>query len=231
MEEDPAPVDGASPGEASPLADTSGDLAVLADPTCELGPPPDEPDPEVAADPVQFEVAGAVAIMTGGIGADFVHRMCDLTAENPAVTEVEMLDVPGSSTPGNESLEGGLVLRAQGLDTFLPGDGQVESGGVDVFMAGVERVVADGGCLGVHATELDFGDGPVSAADLPRDDPEHEPYLEYFEAIGIPADFYWFTLQAAPPEGIHYLTPEEMVRYDVVTGAAPTEGCPLPDDR
>ena len=230
VEEDPVPADSASQEEPSPTDEPADDLAVLAAPTCDLGAPPEETDPDVAALPVEFEVQGDVAIMTGYIGADFVHRMCDLAAENPEVAEVEMLDVPGSSTPGNESLEGGQVLRAQGLDTFMPSDGQVESGGVDVFLAGVERVVANGGCLGVHATEIDFGDGPVSAADLPRDDPEHEPYLEYFEELGIPTDFYWFTLEAAPPDGIHYLTPEEMVRYEVVTGAAPSQGCPLPDE-
>ncbi len=74
------------------------------------------------------------------------------------------------------------------------------------------------------------GDGPVAAADLPRDDPEHAPYLEYFAAIGISPDFYWFTLEAAPPDGIHYLTPTEMVEFGVVTGTPPIRGCALPDD-
>lgn len=210
----------------NPPADTG---TALATPSCDLGPAPEEPDPEVAAAPVEFEVRGEVAVMSGTIGADFVHRVCDLFAEYPAVAAIEILDVPGSSTPGNETLEGGLAIRAQDLDTYLPGDGQVESGGVDVFLAGRERTVADGGCLGVHSTEVDLGDGPVAAADLPRDDPEHEPFLEYFEAIGTPTDFYWFTLEAAPPEGIHYLTPEEMVRYEVVTGPPPAQGCPLED--
>jgi hypothetical protein len=219
--------------QASPTPSETGDTAaepLLADPTCALGPAPEEPDPEVAEYPVAFEVVDDVAVMSGTIGADFVHRVCDLTAANPAVAEIEMFDVPGSSTPENESLEGGLVLRAQGLDTFLPADGIVESGGVDVFLAGNERSVADGGCLGVHSTEFDFGDGPVAAADLPRDDPEHAPYLEYFATIGIPADFYWFTLEVAPPDGVHYLTPAEMERFDVVTGPAPAVACSLPDD-
>jgi hypothetical protein len=169
--------------------------------------------------------------MTGTIGADFVHRICDLAADRPAVAQIEMLDVPGSSTPGNEALQGGLVLRAEGYDTYLPGDGIVESGGVDVFLAGRERVVADGGCLGVHSTEIDLGDGPVAAADLPRDDPEHAAYLEYFDAIGVSQEFYWFTIEAAPPDGIHYLTPAEMVEFGVVTGPPPAQGCALADDR
>jgi len=214
----------------SPGTDGGDSGGTLAAPSCNLGPAPPEDDPEVAASPVEFDVEGDLAVMSGTIGADFVHRVCDLTAENPGVVEIEMFDVPGSSTPGDETLEGGLVLRAQGLDTYLPGDGQVESGGVDFFLAGQERIVEDGGCLGVHSTEIDYGDGPVSAADLPPDHPEHQPFLEYFDAIGIPEDFYWFTLEAAPPAGIHYLTPEEMERFEVVTGPVPSQRCVLPDE-
>lgn len=196
---------------------------------CDLGPVPEEPDPEVAASPVEFEVQGDLAVMTGTIGADFVHRTCDLVEDDPQVGTVELLDVPGSSTEGDQTLEAGLVLREAGLGTVVPGDGQIESGGVDFFLAGSTREVADGACLGVHATEIDLGDGPISAADLPPDDPEHEPYVEYFRSIGIPEDFYWFTLSAAPPAGIHYLTPDEMVRFAVVTGDPPSEPCPLED--
>ncbi len=217
--------DGAGAFDA--LADEPG---ALDDPGCDLGAAPSETDPEVADAPVTFDVQGDVAAMFGNIGADFVHRVCDLIGDNPEVTVVEVVDVPGSSTPGNETLEGGLVLNSSDLATIVASDGQVESGGVDFFMAGTTREVADGGCLGVHSTELDDGDGPIAAADLPRDDPEHEPFLDYYRQIGISEDFYWFTLSAAPPSGIHYLTPQEMERFGVTTGEPPQEPCDLPDD-
>lgn len=197
---------------------------------CRLGPVPEASDPEVLDDPVEFTVDGATATMVGNIGDDIVHRVCDLVGSNPDLEWVEVLDVPGSSTLGNETLEAGLALRAAGLATVVPADGQVESGGVDLFLAGTTRVVDDGGCLGVHSTEIDGPDGPVAAADLPPGDPEHEPFLEYFRAVGVPEDFYWFTLEAAPPGGIHYVTPAEIERFGLVTADPPTVPCPLPDD-
>lgn len=217
--------------------DASGDVGGSADEVaaegvaeCRLGPVPEPSDPEVLQDPVEFTVDGDTAVMVGSIGDDIVHRVCDLVASNPSVGWVEVLDVPGSSTLGNETLDAGLALRAAGLATLVPRDGQVESGGVDLFLAGTERNVLDGGCLGVHSTEIDTEEGPIAAADLPRDDPEHEPFLDYFRAVGVAEEFYWFTLDAAAPGGIHYVTPAEMERYGLVTGAPPTEACPLSDE-
>lgn len=210
-------------------SEVEADEALVAQ--CDLGPAPEEPDPEVEADPVEFDVEDEVAYMYGIIGSDIVHRTCDLLRDNPDLEILEVVDVPGSSTFGNETLEAGLVVAAAGVATLVPGDGQIESGGVDYFMAGEERIVENGACLGVHSTAIEGDDGSVvAAADLPRDDPEHQAFLEYFRAVGVPEDFYWFTLEAASPEGIHYLTPAEMVEFEVTTGPPPTEPCPLPDD-
>ena len=35
--------------------------------------------------------------------------------------------------------------------------------------------------------------------------------------MDIPEDFYWFTLEAAPAEGMHWMTEAEMARYRVHT--------------
>ena len=35
--------------------------------------------------------------------------------------------------------------------------------------------------------------------------------------MGIPADFYWFTLEAAPADDIHWMSRDEMETYAVVT--------------
>lgn len=211
--------------ESSPTTpDTDPDARPA--PACDLGRAPQEDDPEVAADPVLFDVVDDTAVMTGTIGVDFPHRLCDLAGADPEVTTIEVADVPGSSTPGFEVLDGGRVARALGYTTIVPGDGQVESGGVDFFLAGAERIIEDAACLGVHSGDVDG----VSLADLPRDDPEHDAYLDYFADMGIDEEFYWFTLEAAPPEGIHYLTPDEIERFGLVTGTPPTVDCPLPDD-
>lgn len=35
--------------------------------------------------------------------------------------------------------------------------------------------------------------------------------------MGIPEAFYWFTLEAAAPDSIHWMTEAEMARYRVFT--------------
>lgn len=97
----------------------------------------------------------------------------------------------------------------------MPAEGFIASGAVDFFIAGARRTadVAGGARLGVHTWG---GDGFVGA-DLPRDHPDHRPYLDYYAEMGVPADFYWFTLEAAPLETVHIMTAEEVEFYGLLT--------------
>ena len=49
------------------------------------------------------------------------------------------------------------------------------------------------------------------------DHPDHTFFLDYYEEIGIDAAFHWYTLEAAPADGIHWVTAAEMGTYTVVT--------------
>jgi len=44
-------------------------------------------------------------------------------------------------------------------------------------------------------------------------------YIEYYISVGFTQkeanDFYYFTLNAAPAEGIHWMTDEEIIQYKV----------------
>ncbi|MDE2907492.1 MAG: hypothetical protein OXQ28_15565, partial [Acidobacteriota bacterium] len=75
--------------------------------------------------------------------------------------------------------------------------------------AHVER----GARVGVHS----WASGSVNGDELPRDAPRHPPYLQYYLDIGIAEAFYWLTLEAAPPEGVHWMTEAEMAHYAVYT--------------
>ena len=57
--------------------------------------------------------------------------------------------------------------------------------------------------------------------DLPRNHPEHQKYLDFYRAVGIDTDFYWYTLQAAPAEGMHWMSESEMRSYAVGTDYEP----------
>ena len=131
---------------------------------------------------------------------------------SPSVRTAVLTMVPGSiDDETNFAL--GRMLRAAGITTYLPMRGLVASGGTDLFLAGVRRIVERGARVGVHSWASDS----VSGDDIPRDDDRHRIYLQYYRDIGIAEAFYWFTLEAAPPEGVHWMTEAEMARYAVYT--------------
>ena len=51
------------------------------------------------------------------------------------------------------------------------------------------------------------------------DHESHAMFLDFYREMEIPEDFYWFTLEAAPPQRIHWMSDEEILLYDLVTDA------------
>jgi hypothetical protein len=159
-----------------------------------------------------FEVRGEVAIMRGVIGATTPARVLELAVINPGVRTIVLAEVPGS-IDDVANVRAGRHIRQLGLNTHVPADGEVASGGTDLFLAGNHRSAKPGALFGIHS----WDGGPVPATDLPRDHEEHRLYLDYYEEMGTPAEFYWRTLSAAPPEGIHWMTEEELERFGFFT--------------
>ena len=106
----------------------------------------------------------------------------------------------------------GRRVRAEprSLATHLPKEGEIASGGTDFFLAGHERTLEAGSRIGVHSwSGLDGEEG----VDVPRDDPQHQLYLEYYRAMEIPEASYWFTLEAAPAAGVHWMSTSELEQF------------------
>ncbi|MFT7665566.1 MAG: Ca2+-binding EF-hand superfamily protein [Planctomycetota bacterium] len=166
----------------------------------------------------QFAVEGNVAVMTGVIGASTPGRVLELLLMHPNVDTIVMENVPGSMDDESNLRAAMMVYRA-GLATHVPSGGEVASGGTDFFLAGKVRTAAPDALFGVHSWSGIEGDG----ADVPRDDPEHQKYLDFYRSVSIPAQFYWYTLEAAPADDIHWMTSSELVRYQVLTSKVPGE--------
>ena len=166
----------------------------------------------LACQPLTFQVDGTTAVLTGDLTSNAPKKIERLLAENPNLEWIEMLYCPGS-LDDEAVMEAGRLLRASGVNTIVPVDGEIYSGGVDLFTAGVRRIVLDGGIVGVHSWKA----GSMEGAELSEDDPEHEMYLLYYADMGIPEEFYWFTLQAAPSSGMHDRSREELEQYFIVT--------------
>lgn len=173
--------------------------------------------PELRGDPdgpATFQVVDSRAYMIGEIDSSTPDAVEDLLEDHPEAATIVLLEVPGSSDD-EANLEAARMVREAGLATHVPGDGEIASGGVDFFLAGETRTFDDGARFGVHSWGT--GDPDFNAVDLDEDDPEHDKYLDYYEELGIDPDFYWFTIEAAPPLEIHWMTSAELDEFGFAT--------------
>lgn len=163
----------------------------------------------------KIEFEGTEATISGALGSLTFTQIQRLQAEHPEIDRLVLQDVPGSIND-EVNVETGRLVRNGGWSTHVPADGEIASGGVDLFCAGVGRTLDDGARVGVHS----WSNGEEEGGDLPMDSPEHTFFIEYLdEMLGSPQGetFYFFTLQAAPAAGIHWMTPQEIEQYELLT--------------
>ncbi len=154
----------------------------------------------------------STVIMEGVINSNTLDDIKNLFDQNPQITTLIMQNVPGSSDD-EINLLASREIRQRGIATHIPADGMVASGGTDMFLAGIKRTIDAGARLGVHS----WSTGDQEATDFPRSDSVHSSYLNYYMEMGIDTEFYWYTLEAAPADDIHWMTDEEIERYGVLT--------------
>jgi hypothetical protein len=140
-----------------------------------------------------------------------------MLAGHPGIKTIRMVEVPGSSDD-EINLQVSLKVHENGIKTHIVDNGLIASGGVDFFLAGVERTRGTNTQIGVHS----WGDGNGnSATDFPNDSPEHLPYIQYYESVGYSSqwsrDFYFFTINAASADNIHWMTETEITQYGLIT--------------
>lgn len=160
-----------------------------------------------------FELDGTNAIVRGTLGSGTFQQVQHLIDNHPEVDTLVLQTIAGSVND-DVNVETGRLVRNAGLATFVPADGEIYSGGVDLFAAGTTRTAEPGATVGVHAWCC--GPNGESAHELDRDDPAHETQLAYFtEMLGAEAgpEFYFFTLEAAPFDGIHPMSSEELAEH------------------
>ena len=61
-----------------------------------------------------------------------------------------------------------------------------------------------------------WSDGVLEGDEVPEGNPEHDICLDFYAEMGISSDFYWFTLDAATSDGLHYMTQEELLQYGLI---------------
>jgi hypothetical protein len=163
-------------------------------------------------DPLRFVVSGDEIFAIGEIDSESLALFQQIAADHPSAKTL-VLQYVGGSVDDAANVAFARVVRDMGLRTRVPSDGLIASGGTDLFLAGVDRVLETGACVGVHS----WAAQDYTATDLPRSDPEHDRYLSYYADMQIDPDFYWFTVNAAPSDGMHWMTAAEAVRFETAT--------------
>ncbi len=160
--------------------------------------------------PLTFVVDGSRAIFRGLIDSSTPQKVTDLINNSPEVKTIVMAYGPGSDDDDANLIASKMIYDA-GFATCVPDNGQISSGATDFFMAGVIRRFGSNSFIGVHS----WAAGAVEGSSLPRTDPEHQKYLDFYTSVGVDPEFYWFTLQAAAAAGMHNMTAAERITWSI----------------
>lgn len=153
--------------------------------------------------------------MSGEIESNTLDDFNDLIRSYPNINRINIDEVPGSGDD-DINLEVSLKVHDLNIATHLMDNGLIASGGVDFFLAGTTRTKGNNTMIGVHS----WSDGTNEATDFPEGDENHQPYIDYYMAVGFTEaeaeSFYYFTINAAPAEDIYYMTEAEIEHYKVL---------------
>ncbi|ARP38465.1 hypothetical protein [Vibrio syngnathi] len=161
-----------------------------------------------------FKIKGTIASVNGVACSGSPKAFDDMMKAHPNTKTLNFIDMGGSMND-DANIQLAYKVRAKKLDTYISSIGHVASGGTDLFVAGVKRTVEPGARLGVHS----WAEGSLQGASLPVGHSQHKPYIDYYKKMGLPdpSGFYWFTLKAAPANGMHYMTPAEVSKYGLAS--------------
>ncbi len=99
----------------------------------------------------------------------------------PNLQQLDMVECPGTYDD-RANMELGRMIRAAQLTTNVPPIGSVRSGAVELFLAGVDRHIADGAEFAVHSWMDEYG---READDFDAEAPENRQYIEYYREMGM----------------------------------------------
>lgn len=158
----------------------------------------------------------STVFMDGDMGNRVDKKFENLIEDYPGIKLVVFGECPGSRND-ESMIEAATLLRNSGINTHLLSTSIIESGAVDFYLAGNTRTGESGSIIGVHA----WSDGNKSATSFPIGHSEHQLYIDYYTFCGYTledaTELYYFIINAAPPDDIHYMTEDEIEEYQITT--------------
>ena len=155
-------------------------------------------------------------VVNGDMGSSVDNQFERLIGKCPNIKLLIMEECPGSRND-EELFKTAAMVKENLINTHLPPHAVIESGAVDLFLAGTIRTMEEGAKIGVHA----WSDGSASATGFPVGHEEHQIYIDYYISVGYSQEdaeaLYYFIINAASPDDIHYLTEEEIFEHAILT--------------
>ncbi len=155
-------------------------------------------------------------IINGLIDSELPEYWDNYISAFPQTKRMIMKDCPGS-TDDIANWEVGRKIHDQEITIHLPSEAIIASGAVDLFLSGTNRSREAGSQIGVHAWEDGNGN---QATDYPEGHEEHQGAIDYYIDIGFSnenaEDFYYFTINSAAADDIHWMTNEEIEQYQLL---------------
>lgn len=150
--------------------------------------------------------------MVGETDASTPGHFRAMMRDFPGLEQLDMVECPGTRDD-RANLKVGRMIREAGLVTHVPAIGSVRSGAVELFLAGVERDIAQGAEFAVHSWMDPYG---REAGDFSMDAPENRQYLDYYREMGMSGEqaraFYDFT-NSVPHRRALWLGASDMRRW------------------
>ena len=153
--------------------------------------------------------------MNGEINSSTLKDFNRLLDNYPNLKLINMKEVPGS-LDDEINLQVALKVHNNNIATHLLDNSLIASGGVDFFLAGIRRTKGENTMIGVHS----WSDGSNEATAFPEGHEFHLPYINFYKNVGFSQEdaeaFYYFTINAASADDIHYMTEEEIGQYKIL---------------
>lgn len=184
------------------------------------GSPPPNPvrtDPDVLREPLTINLApGGTLVLRGAIDIGSSARLAaELEARGEYVAMVD-LDSPGGSV--QDALEMSVMLRERGVPVRVAEGSLCASSCPLVLAGGAVREVSALGSVGVHQIFAADPSSPQSlgAEGMARAQETTARIGRHLEAMGVDAAL-WLHAMETPKERLYYLTPDELIGYELAT--------------
>ena len=137
--------------------------------------------------------------------------------EHPQVDTLVFKKMPGTKD-ADMNLRLARDIRRRGLNTHVEKNSMIASGAVDLFLAGKRRTMECGALIGVHSWSVSGSRSTIRISPTDMGVDRRQKIQENFlRDMGIDPTFYAFTRAAAEPEKVHFLSMDEIRRFDLLT--------------